>query len=104
MTCSACKETALDMAADNMELRGEVAALRSALAETRTELAKTKSHCAVIRRELRESGELVIPSGDEEEGYECPREGCYATIGDPFGQRFCAYCGARFDWYPTRGW
>lgn len=91
------KDLVQDLTLDNQELRAE-------LFDVKRELAEARAHFAVVRRELRESGEVVVPSGDEESGYECPRSGCYAPIVQPFHDMFCTGCGAKFDWYPTREW
>lgn len=60
------------------------------------EWLKERAHVAAIRNEQRDAGQLVVPLGDSERGYECPA--CCAAVEHAFDQAYCPQCGAKFDW------
>ena len=60
------------------------------------EYLKERAHVAAIRNEQRDAGQLVVPLGDSERGYECPA--CCAAIEHAFDQTYCPQCGVKFDW------
>ena len=80
-----------------VDLQLQLRDLTEQLTESRRLYNQEKFHVAVLRQEQREMGALVVPLGDNEHGYECPR--CCRHIDYAFEDDFCAGCGAKFDWW-----
>lgn len=85
------------------ELEKKLAAAKDARDHYKLEWLKERAHVAAIRNEQRDAGQLVVPLGDSELGYECPA--CCAAVEHAFDQLYCAQCGVRFDWStPNEYW
>ena len=78
------------------ELERKLAAAKESRDHYKLEYLKERAHVAAIRNEQRDAGQLVVPLGDSELGYECPA--CCAAIEHAFDQSYCSQCGVRFDW------
>ena len=84
----------------HFELVGICEEYESQLAEEKHARWMAECEAAVLRRNERLRHPEVVPAGDEDEGYSCPVEGCWAEIDHPFTQAYCGGCGAKFDWHP----
>lgn len=92
------KDYAHDLSLDVKSLHERLNRLEAERNEYARLYSQECAHVAAIKREQRDAGRLVVPQGDMELGYECPVPGCWARVLEPFEQRYCTQCGAKFDW------
>lgn len=78
--------------------RMELEAADREIGRLQLELSMARADNARLRANMGKP--RIVPTGDEEYGYECPNHHCHAPLEQDF--EFCPGCGCEIDW--RSGW